>query len=118
MQGLPSALAVLLLALLLGNGLQQYALPGIPGPVLGMVLVLVLLLVKGQSSVALDKLAQGFIRYLSLFFIPVTVGIWFLDSEIWRQWPAILIATIPATLLTQALVAWLFDYLLNRREQP
>lgn len=109
-----NGLILLFAALFLGDGLQSLWLHSIPGPVIGMVLMLVFLLLKDQPPAGLDQVAQWFIRYLSFFFIPAAVGIWFLESDVRQQWPAILVATVPATVITQLLVAFLFKTLLAR----
>jgi holin-like protein len=112
--GLLQGLIVLFTALWLGIWLQKLLLPSIPGPVLGMVLLFGYLLWRADAPTGLAQVAQGLIKHLSLFFIPAATGIWFLDKEILQQWPGILMATIPATLLTQVLVALLLSRLLRR----
>ena len=109
-----NGLILLFAALFLGDCLQTLWLHSIPGPVLGMVFMLAFLVLKGRPPPGLDEVAQWFIRYLSLFFIPAAVGLWFLHSDVRQQWPAILVATIPATVITQILVAFLFKALLTQ----
>ena len=118
MTAILNGLMLLFAALFLGDSLQHLWFQSIPGPVLGMVFMLAFLVLKGRPPPGLDKVAQWFIRYLSLFFIPAAVGIWFLDSDVRQQWPAILVATIPATVLTQILVAFLFKALLAQSSEP
>ncbi len=113
-----NGLVLLFAALWLGNLLQSLWLHTIPGPVLGMLLMLGFLTLRQSEPDGLGAVAQWFIRYLSFFFIPAAVGIWFLDSEIVRQWPAILVATVPATIATQLLVALLLQALLKHRGAP
>ncbi len=117
MKAVLNALILLFAALWLGNGLQLLILESVPGPVLGMVLMLGYLLVRGEDLPALNTVAQWLIKYLSLFFIPVSVGIWFLADDIRQQWPAILLATIPATILAQVFVALVFKTLLQYTEK-
>jgi putative effector of murein hydrolase LrgA (UPF0299 family) len=107
-----NGLILLFAALWLGNTLQNLWLHTIPGPVLGMLLMLAFLLIRGTEPRGLNEVALWFIKYLSFFFMPAAVGIWFLDSDIRQQWPAILAATIPATIVAQLLVALLFKWLL------
>lgn len=112
-----NALILIFAALWLGNGLQSWYLHSIPGPVLGMLLMLAFLLIRGGALPALNSVAQWFIRYLSLFFIPVTVGIAFLDDQVQQQWLAILLATVPATIVAQLIVASLLRYLLAHTDE-
>jgi putative effector of murein hydrolase LrgA (UPF0299 family) len=116
MTAIINGLIWLFAALWLGNVLQELWLHSIPGPVLGMVLLLTVLLLTNWQPVGLNDVALWFIKYLSFFFIPAAVGIWFLDSAVQQQWPAIVMATVPATILTQLLVALLLKFLLARTE--
>ena len=50
------------------------ALP-IPGPVAGMVLLLIALMIRGRVPHDLEKTSQGLLRYLSLLFVPAGVGV-------------------------------------------
>lgn len=108
-----NGLILLFAALWLGNCLQDLWLHTIPGPVLGMILLLVMLSLRDSEPAGLSTVALWFIKYLSFFFIPAAVGIWFLDDQIVAQWPAILVATVPATIATQLLVAVLFQRLIK-----
>ncbi len=112
-----NGLILLFAVLWLGNSLQDIWLHAIPGPVIGMILMLGFLTARDREPEGLSGVAQWFIKYLSFFFIPAAVGIWFLESEIARQWPAILVATVPATIVTQLLVALLLQALLRRGEK-
>lgn len=47
----------------------------VPGPVVGMVLLLALLLKMGRLPEQLDVLATGFLRHLYLYYLPATVGV-------------------------------------------
>lgn len=47
----------------------------IPGPVVGLVLLLAMLLVRGKIDPDLDMVASGFAQYLGLLFIPAAVGV-------------------------------------------
>lgn len=66
--------AWLLLAQSAGEALVRYSGIGLPGPVVGLVLLLVLLAfepVRAPVSVAAD----GLLAHLSLLFVPVGVGV-------------------------------------------
>ena len=117
MTAILNGLILLFAALWLGDGLQHLWLHSIPGPVLGMLLMLLFLIARDREPAGLSDVAQWFIKYLSFFFIPAAVGIWFLDSDVRQQWPAILVATVPATVITQLLVALLLKALLARSEK-
>lgn len=47
----------------------------VPGPVIGMVMLLLLLLYMGRLPEELERLATGLLRHLYLFYLPATVGV-------------------------------------------
>ena len=47
----------------------------VPGPVIGMVLLLILLLRIGSLPAELEQLAGGLLRHLYLYYLPATVGV-------------------------------------------
>ena len=55
--------------LVVGGGLP------IPGPVVGMVLLLVLLVLRGTTPPDLREAAEGLLRHLALLYVPVGVGL-------------------------------------------
>ncbi len=69
------ALAVLLLCQLAGTILQQATGLPIPGPVLGLVMLLVYLLRTGGPSPHLRETSNGLLKYLGLLFVPAGVGV-------------------------------------------
>lgn len=69
------ALSVLLVCQLLGTVLAHAAGWPIPGPVLGLVLLLMFLILRRGPPRALQETAQGLLRNLGLLFVPAGVGI-------------------------------------------
>ena len=47
----------------------------VPGPVIGMVLLLILLLRIGSLPAELEQLAGGLLGHLYLYYLPATVGV-------------------------------------------
>jgi len=103
-------LTVLLVFQLLGEVVSNYFRLPVPGPVIGMLLLFTVLLVIG-SRPSLDTASKPLIQHLSLLFLPAGVGIFFLPNHFDDQWPAILFAIIPATLISLVLTAWLLKRL-------
>jgi holin-like protein len=70
-----SGIAILLIFQLIGEaGVHTLDLP-VPGPVLGMFLLFICLLIRGTLLDSLDTAATGLLRHFSLLFIPVGVGV-------------------------------------------
>ncbi|WP_135075938.1 CidA/LrgA family protein [Terasakiella sp. SH-1] len=74
----------------------------IPGPVIGMALLLVGLLIKKGLPENLDKTANTLLSYLALLFVPAGVGVTLHFNLITKEWLPITASIIFATLLTIA----------------
>lgn len=51
-----------------------FGLP-VPGPVIGMALLLIWLALRFKTPMSLDNLCDFFLRYLPLLFVPAAVGV-------------------------------------------
>ncbi len=69
------AIMILLLCQLAGTVVQQAIGLPIPGPVMGLVLLLGLLIWRGGPDKALHETAGGFMKYVGLLFVPAGVGV-------------------------------------------
>ena len=100
---------------LIGEVVQQYFVLLIPGPVVGLILLLMTLIcTQGLTSSAIGTLsksifqsADGILRYLSLLFIPIGVGVimhlQYLENNILSVMAIILIGTVTSLGLTAVL---------------
>lgn len=77
----------------------------VPGPVIGMVLLLAGLLVKGRIPDALAQVGDTLLANLSLLFVPAGVGVMLHIALIGEQALAIGAALIGSTLATIAVTA-------------
>ena len=78
--GYPYLVMIVALCLLIGLQLAGTALAGVlglpvPGPVIGLLVLLIWLLAGGRRPEGLAAVAEGFIRYLPLLFVPAAVGL-------------------------------------------
>lgn len=72
----------------------------IPGPLVGMLLLLAVLIVPSQLANFIQPTSSRLIKNLSLLFIPACVGAFFLSAQINVQLPMLLLAIIISTPLT------------------
>jgi len=72
----------------------------IPGPLMGMLLLLLVLMYPGDLVSLVEPISSRLIQNLSLLFIPASVGAFFLEQEITSQLPNLLLIVILSTLLT------------------
>jgi len=70
-----AAIATLLVCQLAGEALVRVASLPVPGPVVGMVLLVALILLRAPLPAALGDTADGLLRHLSLLFVPAGVGV-------------------------------------------
>jgi holin-like protein len=99
-------LTVLLVFQLIGEvGVRALGLP-VPGPVAGMLLLLLTLVLGRGVPAALDRAANGLLGHLSLLFVPAGVGMMAFFDRIGDAWLPILLTLLLSTALTLAITAW------------
>lgn len=97
----------LLLFQLLGEA-AAFALPiPVPGPVIGMMLLLLWLIAKQEQDSELIRFSSDFLRHLALLFIPAAVGIMTQFERLAHEWLAILVAVLVSTLVSIIVTAYL-----------
>jgi holin-like protein len=100
-------LTLIFVCQLAGEALVRLLGVPFPGPVAGMVILLVGLIVAGGPSDPLRRAGLGLLSYLPLFFVPAGVGLVAHGSRLRADWLPILLAIVGSTLLTMLLVGWL-----------
>jgi holin-like protein len=88
-----------------GDFIQSTARLPIPGPVIGMALLLLALIGKGSLPDGLDRAATGILSYLPMLFVPAGVGIMVHFDLIRAEWPAITVAIGLSSVLTIVVTA-------------
>jgi len=79
----------------------------IPGPVLGMLLLFVFLLIRGQVPQPLAEVADTLLRNLSLLFVPAGVGVMLHFELLGSDAVPLAVALLLSTLATIAVTALL-----------
>lgn len=105
MMDLITGITLLLLYQLAGESIILLLELPVPGPVVGMLLLFLTLLIRGRVGVALEATATGLLSHLSLLFVPAGVGILVHIDMITNEWLPITAALILSTLLTLAITA-------------
>jgi holin-like protein len=115
--GIVGALTVLLVYQLVGEiAVVAFRLP-VPGPVVGMALLFVSLIVRGAVADDLRNTANGLLRHLSLLFVPAGVGVMAHLGRLTDEWLPIAVSLVFSTLLTIAVTAIVMRALLARRRK-
>ena len=74
----------------------------IPGPVIGMLFLLVTLIIRGQAPEPLKRLSHELLQHLALLFVPAGVGIIAHFQLIRAEWGALTLALVISLILTLA----------------
>ncbi len=59
----------------IGELVSKFLLPSIPGPVIGLILLVAYLAFKGDVNPSLGMVADSFRQHLALLFVPASVGV-------------------------------------------
>ena len=104
-------LTLILTCQLAGEFLAGALALAVPGPVLGMALLFVLLLVRGEVPDALDQTAEGLLRAMSLLFVPAGTGIMMhfrlLGDALVPLSAALVVSTLATIAVTALMMRWL-----------
>ena len=92
-------LCVIVLFEVAGDFCQQLTGLPIPGPVIGMALLLSALILRGRLPDALDSVATSLLSYLPMLFVPAGVGIMAHFDLIKAQWPALIAGVAVSSVL-------------------
>lgn len=107
--------AILLLFQLLGESIVFSTGLPFPGPVVGLVMLFIAMLLlqsfKLKLFVETERAADGFLANLGLLFLPAGVGIIALWGELQSHVTAILIVLIASTALTLIVTVWTFIFI-------
>ncbi|WP_420405960.1 CidA/LrgA family protein [Nisaea sp.] len=79
----------------------------LPGPVVGMVILFIGLMIRGEIPEAVAAVSDTLLRNLSLLFIPAGVGVMLHLSLIEREWIGVTVALIGSSAITVLFTALL-----------
>ncbi|QFY91166.1 CidA/LrgA family protein [Magnetovirga frankeli] len=106
-------ITLLLVFQLVGEVLVHLARLPLPGPVLGMALLFVALILRRGLPDALNGAASNLLGHLSLLFVPAGVGVMLHFDKLADDWLAIGLALLLGSLITLGLTALLMQWLLR-----
>lgn len=100
----------------LGELLSKFVIPLMPGPVLGLMLMLAWLAIRTKVPESVDIVASTLVQHLGLLFIPAAVGVVMFWPQIKSQALAVGTALVVSVALTIAVPALVLRLL--SREKP
>jgi holin-like protein len=110
-----SALTTLLFFQLFGEILTGFFTVPVPGPVIGMALLFITLVIRGGPSESLKSTSNGLLQNLSLLFIPAGAGVLLHLQRLADDWVAIVVAVLVSTLATLSFSGWIIKWLDHRK---
>lgn len=97
----------------IGEVITKFFVPLVPGPVIGLLLLLAFLTWRGGVPEGVELVSAAFMRYLGVLFVPAAVGVVLFWPHLQRQALAIAVALVVSVVATLA-VAALLAKLLSR----
>ncbi|WP_275287750.1 CidA/LrgA family protein [Halomonas elongata] len=107
-------MSMLLACQMLGELVTRGLALSVPGPVIGMVILLAALMARGKVPSSLRVTGEGLLRYLTLLFVPAGVGLMVHGTLIGADLLPIVVTLVGSTAVTLAVTAWVLSRLQRR----
>lgn len=105
----------LVLFQLLGTALNHLFLSMLPGPIIGLVLLMGYLMLRGEVSEPVSLAASSLLRYLPLLLVPPAVGVMVWTSALAKDFWAIFGTLVLSLMIAVAFTGWLMQKLIERQ---
>lgn len=112
-----NGMAILLFCQLLGEVIVRLFGWPMPGPVLGMLLLLGALMFRKRSSHDLDLTADGLLKYLALLFVPAGVGVMVYLDMIGKAWLVLAVTLMGSIIVTLVVTGLTMQWMLRRQKE-
>jgi holin-like protein len=86
----------------LGELVSKFIFPNIPGPVIGLILLVIFLMIKDEVNEPLALVADSFRQHLGLLFVPASVGVILFLPDLKAHALAVITALLVSVVLTIA----------------
>jgi holin-like protein len=105
----------LVLFQLVGTALNHLILSILPGPIIGLVLLMIYLMVRGEVSEPISLAAGSLLRYLPLLLVPPAVGVMVYAGQIANDFWAIVGSLVLSLMISLTFAGWLMQKLIDRQ---
>ena len=95
----------------LGELLSKVLIPLLPGPVIGLMLMLAWLAIRKKVPENVDVVASTLVQHLGLLFIPAAVGVVMFGPQLKSQAVAVVTALVVSVALTIAVPALVLRFM-------
>ena len=92
----------------------------VPGPVMGMVMLFITLMIRGRMAKAVEPASTALLGHLSLLFVPAGVGLIVHFNRLGNEWLPISVTLLLSTVITMAVTALVMQWVtrLTARREP
>lgn len=115
-----NGMTLLLIYQLIGEvSVRLLALP-VPGPVMGMVMLFLTLMIRGRLVKAVEPASSALLGHLSLLFVPAGVGLIVHFGRLGNEWLPIGVTLLLSTIITMAVTALVMQWMtrLTAKREP
>jgi putative effector of murein hydrolase LrgA (UPF0299 family) len=82
----------------------------VPGPVMGMVMLFITLMIRGRMAKAVEPASTALLGHLSLLFVPAGVGLIVHFNRLGNEWLPISVTLLLSTIITMAVTALVMQW--------
>jgi putative effector of murein hydrolase LrgA (UPF0299 family) len=107
----------LVLFQLFGTAINHLFVPVLPGPIIGLLLMLAFLVWRGEVGEPLSLAASSLLRYLPLLLVPPAVGVMVYAKDIAADFWAIVGALVLSLVIAMGFVGVLMQQMVKRKEK-
>ena len=100
---------------LAGTALNVLFFPVIPGPIIGLVMLFIYLMLRGRVDEPINEAAASLLRYLPLLLVPPAIGVMAHVADIQADFWAIAGALLISLVVSMVFIGWLMQVLINRQ---
>lgn len=108
------SISILLACQLAGEFIARLSGLPLPGPVVGMLLLLIGLIIRGRVDTELDHVGTPLLSHLSLLFVPAGVGVIAHLHRLAQEIVPIVLSVLVSTVLAIAVGGWLTQWVIRR----
>lgn len=106
-----NGMTLLLIYQLVGEvSVRLLALP-VPGPVMGMVMLFLTLMIRGRVVKTVEPASSALLSHLSLLFVPAGVGLIVHFNRLGSEWLPIGVTLLLSTIITMAVTALVMQWM-------
>ncbi|MGL5446888.1 MAG: CidA/LrgA family protein [Rhabdaerophilum sp.] len=109
--------AALIVLQLAGEVIAGLTRVPIPGPVIGLALLVVYALWRGGVPPAIEQAGDALLKHLSLLFVPVGVGLIAFGDRLLAEGPRLIAVLVLSTALTMIVTALVFRALARKEDE-